>query len=126
MAQPLFSLLPPDRTGVHFQNNVVESATQNVLVLMNIFIMVVVSQLADLNNDGLPDIVFTSNMEQPKIYFNKGNFNFEDVTKKSKVQADGWKTGVTLADVNADGWLDIYICKYRAMVMKVAAVICYS
>ena len=103
-------MLPPDRTGVHFQNNVVESATQNVLAYEYFYNGGGVA-VGDLNNDGLPDIVFTSNMEQPKIYFNKGNFNFEDVTKKSKVQADGWKTGVTLADVNADGWLDIYICR---------------
>ncbi len=109
-AQPLFTLLPPQRTGINFQNNITESTTQNVLAYEYFYNGGGVA-VGDLNNDGLPDIVFTSNMEQPKIYLNKGNFNFEDVTKKSKVRADGWKTGVTLADVNADGWLDIYICR---------------
>jgi enediyne biosynthesis protein E4 len=108
--QSLFTLVPPQQSGISFQNKVVESADQNVLAYEYFYNGGGVA-VGDLNNDGLPDIVFTSNMDQPKIYFNKGHFQFEDVSKKSKVWADGWKTGVTLADVNGDGWLDIYICR---------------
>ncbi len=109
-SQTLFTLVPPEKSGVYFQNKVVESATQNVLSYEYFYNGGGVAA-GDLNNDGLPDLVFTANMDQPKIYLNKGHFVFEDITAKSKVRADGWKTGVTLADVNGDGWLDIYICR---------------
>lgn len=109
-AQTLFTLLPPQKTGIDFTNSIRESSDRNVLVYEYFYNGGGVA-VGDLNNDSLPDIVFTGNMEEPKIYFNKGNFTFEDVTRKSKVRADGWKTGVTMADVNADGWLDIYICR---------------
>jgi enediyne biosynthesis protein E4 len=110
MSQPLFTLVPEKQTGIRFQNNITESATQNVLAYEYFYNGGGVAT-GDLNHDGLADIVFTANMDQPKIYFNKGNLHFEDVSTKSKVRASGWKTGVTLADVNADGWLDIYICR---------------
>ncbi len=110
VAQPLFTLLPSDKTGINFKNNIVESPNQNVLTYEYFYNGGGVA-VGDLNNDGLPDIVFTANLDQPSIYFNKGNFKFEDVSKKSKIRATGWKTGVTMADVNADGWLDIYICR---------------
>ena len=110
IAQPLFTLLPAAKTGINFKNNIVESATQNVLTYEYFYNGGGVA-VGDINNDGLPDIVFTANIDQPAIYFNKGNFVFEDVSKKSKIRAGGWKTGVTMADVNADGWLDIYICR---------------
>ena len=96
--------------NIRFQNNIAESPGQNVLAYEYFYNGGGVA-VGDLNNDGLTDIVFTANMDQPKIYFNKGNLIFEDVTAKSKVRAGGWKTGVTMADVNADGWLDIYICR---------------
>ncbi|MEP6750790.1 MAG: VCBS repeat-containing protein, partial [Bacteroidota bacterium] len=110
IAQPLFTLLPAQKTGIHFQNTITESTDHNVLAYEYFYNGGGVAA-GDLNNDGLPDIVFTSNMDQPKVYFNKGNLSFDDVTSKSKVRANGWKTGVTMADVNADGWLDIYICR---------------
>src|SRR5258708_7077944 len=105
-SQPLFTIIPPERSGVHFQNHIEESPGHNVLAYEYFYNGGGVA-VGDLNNDGLPDIVLTANMDQPRVYFNKGNFVFEDVTKRSKVRADGWKTGVTLADVNGDGWLDI-------------------
>ena len=110
VSQPLFTLLPAQKTGIHFQNTIVESATQNVLAYEYFYNGGGVA-VGDLNNDGLPDIIFTANIGQPKVYFNKGNFIFEDVSQKTKIQADGWKTGVTLVDINADGWLDVYICR---------------
>ncbi|HZE85408.1 MAG TPA: FG-GAP-like repeat-containing protein, partial [Puia sp.] len=109
-SQPLFTLVPPERSGIHFQNNIAESQTQNVFAYEYFYNGGGVA-VGDLNNDGLPDIVFTANMDQPKVYFNKGNFVFEDVSKPSKIRASGWKTGVTMADVNGDGWLDVYICR---------------
>ena len=108
--QSLFTLIPPEKTGIKFENKIRESATDNVLNYEYFYNGGGVA-VGDLNNDGLADIVFTANIGQPKIYLNKGNFVFEDISNKSKIRAHGWKTGVTMADVNADGWLDIYICR---------------
>lgn len=110
ISQPLFTLVPAQKTGIHFQNTIVETSTQNVLAYEYFYNGGGVA-VGDLNNDGLPDIIFTANLDQPKVYFNKGNFFFEDVSSTAKIQADGWKTGITLVDINADGWLDVYICR---------------
>lgn len=67
--------------------------------------------VGDLNNDGLPDIFFTSNQGICELYLNKKELHFENITQKAKVQTKGWCTGVTFVDINADGFLDIYICK---------------
>ena len=67
--------------------------------------------IGDLDNDGLPDIFFTGNQEENKLYKNKGNFEFEDVSKFANVRGSEWRNGVTFADVNQDGLLDIYVCR---------------
>jgi enediyne biosynthesis protein E4 len=110
IAQPLFSLVPAEKTGIRFQNRIVESTDHNVLAYEYFYNGGGVA-IGDINNDGLPDIIFTANLDNPKLYLNKGNLVFDDITGKSRIRADGWKTGVAMADVNGDGWLDIYICR---------------
>src|ERR1700712_3762659 len=86
ISQPLFTLLPAQKTGIRFQNTITESSAQNVLNYEYFYNGGGVA-VGDLNNDGLPDIVFTSNMDEPKVYFNKGNFVFDDASGKSKIRA---------------------------------------
>ena len=99
--QSLFTLIPPEKTGIKFENKIRESATDNVLNYEYFYNGGGVA-VGDLNNDGLADIVFTANIGQPKIYLNKGNFVFEDISNKSKIRAHGWKTGVTMAKCKVD------------------------
>jgi enediyne biosynthesis protein E4 len=114
----LFSLLPPSQTGIKFTNQLTESEEFNVLKYGYFYNGGGVA-IGDLNNDGLPDIYFTGNMVGNRLYLNKGGFEFEDITESAGVGAMiGWKTGVTMADVNADGLLDIYVCRSGSSVAK--------
>jgi hypothetical protein len=107
---PLFTSLPSSRTGISFQNKLVESAGQNIITYEYFYNGGGVGA-GDFNNDGLIDLYFTSNQQPNKLYLNKGNWQFEDITKKAGVAGrPGWKTGVSVADVNGDGFLDIYVC----------------
>jgi len=116
-----FSNVPAGKTGINFQNRINESDTFNILDYLYYYNGGGVA-IGDINNDGLPDIYFTSNKESNKLYLNKGNFVFEDITEQAGVQGRGnWKTGVTMADVNNDGWLDIYLSevgKYKSLTGK--------
>jgi enediyne biosynthesis protein E4 len=107
----LFERLDASQTGIAFENRLTETENANILAYEYFYNGGGVA-VGDFNNDGLPDVYFTGNQMPNKLYINKGNLSFEDITEKAGVAArtDGWKTGVTLADVNADGWLDIYVC----------------
>ncbi len=106
----LFQLMDSDSTGIRFQNTVVDNKDENSFQFRNFYNGGGVA-LGDINNDGLPDVVLTSNLGKNKIYLNKGNFKFDDITASSGFQQnEQWSTGVTFVDINADGWLDIYIC----------------
>jgi len=105
----LFQLMPSAQTGIHFANTVVETTEFNIFKYRNFYNGGGVA-IGDVNNDGKPDIFFTSNQQSNKLYINKGNWVFEDVTDKAGLQSNHkWHTGVTMADVNGDGWLDIYV-----------------
>lgn len=105
-----FELLNGKQTGVTFVNNVKNQENFNILTYRNYYNGGGVA-IGDINNDGLNDIYFTSNLEKNKLYLNKGNMQFEDITEKAGVGGTkSWSTGVAFADVNADGFLDIYVC----------------
>lgn len=109
-AQPLFEKLAPQKTGVTFKNKLDESPTSNVLTYEYFYNGGGVAS-GDINNDGLEDLYFTGNMKPNALYLNLGNFKFKEIATPAGVScASGWKTGVTMADVNADGFLDIYVC----------------
>lgn len=96
--------------GISFANNIAESETQNIFTYEYMYNGAGVA-VGDVNNDGLPDIFFTANQLPDKLYLNKGALKFEDITDAANVAGKpGWKTGVSMADVNGDGLLDIYVC----------------
>ncbi|MBW8243538.1 VCBS repeat-containing protein [Muricauda oceani] len=114
-ADTLFTLVPNEKTNIHFKNSVKETAEFNILNYYDMYNGGGVA-LADINNDGLDDIYFTSNQESNKLYLNKGNLTFEDITDKAKVNdSQGWTTGATMIDINNDGWMDIYVCKSASL-----------
>jgi hypothetical protein len=108
--QGLFQSLPASKTGIKFQNTLYKKDTFNILYYLYYFNGGGVST-GDINNDGLADVYFTANHPSGnKLYLNKGGMVFEDITEKAGVAGSSeWCTGVTMADVNGDGWLDIYV-----------------
>ncbi len=107
---PLFQLLDPENTGIDFRNDVVDGEHFNSITYRNFYNGGGVA-IGDINNDSLPDIYFTSNQGPNKLYLNKGNLTFTDITEQAGVGGTKpWCTGVTMADVNGDGLLDIYVC----------------
>ncbi|TXE12721.1 RNA-binding protein [Seonamhaeicola algicola] len=106
-----FTLIPESHSNIAFTNTVKENKAFNFLNYTYIYNGGGVA-VGDINNDGLEDIYFTSNQNSNKLYINKGNFVFEDITETANVKDNnGWSTGVTMVDINNDGWLDIYVCK---------------
>lgn len=108
---PRLQLLRPNETGVDFQNEIKEDDEQNIIVNINQYNGGGVA-VADINNDNLPDIYFVSTSGKNRLYLNQGNFKFKDITDASGLgSVDGFETSVTAVDINADGWLDFYVCR---------------
>jgi hypothetical protein len=106
----LFTKLPSAYTGVRFENRVTDTRDLNVFTYRNFYNGGGVA-LGDLTGDGLPEIFLTSNLAENRLYLNLGDFRFRDVTDQARVGKKGaWATGVTMADVNGDGLLDIHVC----------------
>ena len=104
----IFESLPAAKTGIDFINTVEENDKYNVLDYMNIYTGAGVAA-GDVNNDGLVDLFFSGNQTSCKLYINKGNMQFEDVTQKAGLITNRWCTGVSMVDLNQDGYLDIYV-----------------
>ena len=110
-----FEKISATQSKVLFENKIKEDLKFNFLSYPYIFNGAGVAT-GDLNNDGLIDIYFTSNQGPNRLYINKGNFVFEDITRQSgTIDSDGFSTGVTMLDINNDGWLDIYVCKAASL-----------
>ncbi|WP_289024037.1 VCBS repeat-containing protein [uncultured Salegentibacter sp.] len=106
----LFESLPAEITGLNFSNDLTETNALNILDYLYFYNGGGVA-IGDINNDGLPDIYLTGNQVKNKLFINKGNLQFEDITKKAGVSgSSNWNTGVVMADVNGDALLDIYVC----------------
>ncbi len=107
----MFKLLPPEHTNITFINELKESSYTNYFVYEYFYNGGGVA-IGDVNNDGLDDIYFTSNLKNNKLYLNKGGLQFQDISKQAGVFGKkGWATGVTMIDINQDGLLDIYVCR---------------
>jgi hypothetical protein len=106
----MFRELNSSNTGIQFNNKIIENDSINPIDLTNIYNGGGVG-VGDFNNDGLQDLYFTGNVVPNKLYLNKGELQFKDVTKDAAVNGEGkWCRGVAVVDINNDGWLDLYIC----------------
>ena len=104
-----FRLHSSTETGINFKNEVHDTKQASILDYLNYYNGGGVA-VGDINNDSLPDVFFVGNLEKNALYLNKGNFKFEDITEKAGVAGNSdWNTGAIMADVNGDGWLDIYV-----------------
>lgn len=107
----MFSKLPAKESGIHFRNLIQDNDSSNSFINEFGYMGGGVG-IGDFNNDGLKDIVFSANQSSCRIYINKGNLKFEDITESAGLTTDAWATGVSIADINDDGYDDIYICTY--------------
>lgn len=109
--QKLFTLLDSEKTGIDFNNRVEDDKEKNIFLYANFYGGAGVG-VGDFNNDGLQDLFFAGNMVPDKLYLNQGNLEFEDATAKAGIEdIEGWSTGVTVADINNDGYVDIYVSR---------------
>ena len=104
-----FTWVDANETGIRFNNKITESDSVNVFINEYMY-NGSGAGIGDFNNDGLPDIILGGSMVSSKLYINKGNFRFEDITDKAGLQTNRWCTGVSVVDINSDGFQDIYIC----------------
>jgi FG-GAP repeat. len=124
---PLFKTLESNYTGINFTNKLTPTSQFNLFSYMYYYNGAGIGA-GDFNNDGLIDLFFSANQVDNKLYLNKGNLKFEDVTLAAAIPQDsGWSTGVSVVDINNDGLLDIYICKvghYKTLKSKNQLLIC--
>src|SRR5947208_5226865 len=104
----LFKLLRPARTGITFATTITTTDSVNVPTDVYLYNGAGVA-VGDIDNDGLPDVFFAGNMVSSRLYLNKGNMRFEDITESAGVKTTTWATGVTMVDINNDGYLDVYV-----------------
>lgn len=104
-----FIQLSGNKTGIDFNNEIIETDSLNVLQYMNIYTGAGVA-VGDVNNDGLTDVYLSGNSVSGKLYLNLGDFKFKDITESAGLINRSWGTGVSMVDINQDGYLDIYIC----------------
>ncbi|MCH2083584.1 MAG: VCBS repeat-containing protein [Saprospiraceae bacterium] len=112
-SQSIFQKVDPSQSGISFSNDLVHNlATKENLLDFDYFYNGAGVGIADINNDGLTDIFFCGNQVDNRLYLNKGNLEFEDISKRANINTSKeWSNGVTFADVNQDGWLDIYVAQ---------------
>ena len=106
--QAIFTRLSSNSTGISFSNNITENDSVNILTYYYCYNGGGVG-IADFNNDGLQDVFFTGNMVSSKLYLNKGKMQFEDITKAAGMTTHDWIMGVSVVDINNDGWMDLYL-----------------
>jgi enediyne biosynthesis protein E4 len=107
--QPRFRLLSPAESGLQFENNIQPNDTMNVLDYEYFYNGGGVA-IGDFNNDGLEDMFLTGNQTTCRLFINKGELKFEDITEQAGLHTAAWCTGANVVDINTDGWLDIYVC----------------
>jgi len=113
----LFSKLDPSESAIHFSNDIHDTDSTNSMINEFGYMGGGVG-IGDFNNDGLKDIVFTANQVTSRIYINKGNNQFYDITEKAGLVTNVWATGVSIVDINNDGYDDIYICTYGKNLLR--------
>ncbi len=107
----LFQLKSAEDCGITFNNRIVDDKEANLLIYDGFYAGAGVA-IGDLNGDGLQDLYFAGNQVHDQLYINEGDLKFSEVSEKAGIKnRGGWSTGVTMADINNDGKLDIYVCK---------------